>query len=156
MASPLSVTRNDYRENKKNSTVFTPTGVAQFLFDLLNAKHGLCRHNFYTVFDPAIGNGRLTDPWCRAGRYVIGRDVVARGADTRRFSLGPFEKMPKPTWQPDIVLCNSPFNGAPGRRLYPEVFLEHIFELFGVNIPVVLFVPMGFLKNQRKKSKRWQ
>jgi type I restriction enzyme M protein len=36
------------------------------------------------------------------------------------------------------------------------VFLEHIIELFGKDIPVALFVPMGFRLNQRRKSKRWR
>jgi hypothetical protein len=34
--------------------------------------------------------------------------------------------------------------------------LEHIFKLFGVEVPVVMFVPMGFRLNQRRKSKRWR
>jgi type I restriction enzyme M protein len=54
------------------------------------------------------------------------------------------------------VLCNPPFNGAPGKRLYPEVFLEHLFKLFGVQIPVTMVVPMGLRLNQRRKSKRWR
>jgi type I restriction enzyme M protein len=40
--------------------------------------------------------------------------------------------------------------------LYPEVFLAHIFELFGEGTPTVLFAPMGLLLNQRKKSSRWR
>ena len=54
------------------------------------------------------------------------------------------------------MLCNSPFNGADGKQLYPEVFLCHAFKLFGDTIPIVLFVPMGFRLNQRRKSTRWR
>ncbi len=162
--NPLSVTRNDYRKNKKNSTVWTPTGVAQFLYDIL---HGPVQQkatgpdypdNTLTVFDPAIGSGRLTDPWYQAGHSVIGCDIAP---ETNRFvfcTLGRFEEF---AWwldraSPDIVLCNPPFNGAPGKQLYPEVFLKRVFELFGARIPVVLFAPMGFRLNQRRKSKRWR
>jgi type I restriction enzyme M protein len=58
-----------------------------------------------------------------------------------------------------IMICateNPPFNGAPGKQLYPEVFLAHIFKLFGPTIATVLFAPMGFRLNQRRKSKRWR
>ena len=39
MASPLTVQRNDYRTHPKSSTVYTPVGVAQFLFDVLQRPH---------------------------------------------------------------------------------------------------------------------
>ena len=35
MASPLTVQRNDYHKNPKPSTIYTPPGVAKFLFDIL-------------------------------------------------------------------------------------------------------------------------
>ena len=54
-----------------------------------------------------------------------------------------------------MVLCNPPFNGCKGRQLYPEVFLRHILKLFA-SVPTVLFTPMGFRLNQRKKSERWK
>ena len=77
MASPLTVTRNDYRRNKKSSTIYTPTGVARFLYGILDP---LIRPSDRPldqafVFDPAIGTGRLTDPWFSAGYQVIGCDV---------------------------------------------------------------------------------
>jgi type I restriction enzyme M protein len=161
MASPLTVVRNDYHTNKKSSTIYTPVGVAGFLFDILSnsMSYNIVRHpQFNTILDPAIGSGRLTDPWYRAGHIVIGCDLTRTVAACQEFIKGKFEDC---TWyedwpSPDLVLCNPPFNGAKGRRLYPEVFLEHIFKLFGPKIPVVLFVPMGFLKNQRRKSKRWR
>ncbi len=169
--NPLSVTHNDYRKNKKNSTVFTPVGVAQFLFDILQvpvqrslcgmAAIGLPEPNpmkRVTVFDPAIGSGRLTDPWFQAGHHVIGCDIDIQTSRLDLGIMGRFEDCTFPSNWPkaDIVLCNSPFNGAPGKQLYPEVFLRQIFNLLGPEIPVALFVPMGFLLNQRRKSKRWR
>ena len=35
MASPLTVKRNDYNARPKRSDVYTPVGVASFLFDTL-------------------------------------------------------------------------------------------------------------------------
>jgi type I restriction enzyme M protein len=160
MTSPLTVTRNDYHTRKKNSTVYTPVGVARFLFDILwPAMHRRGLRFGKTVFDPSIGSGRLTDPWFYAGSYILGCDLdISLDPHCHGNWEGKFEQLVWPSaWpKPDLVLCNPPFNGATGKRLYPEVFLEHVFELFGKDISVVLFVPMGFRLNQRRKSKRWR
>ena len=75
----------------------------------------------------------------------------------------PARHRPKKSWRTragrHITACateNPPFNGCEGKRLYPEVFLAHTFELFDETIPVVLFTPMGFRLNQRRKSARWR
>ncbi len=155
MAAPLTVTRNNYHENKKKSTIYTPVGVAQFLLGILYPRIVHIDPYEYLIFDPAIGTGRLTDPWYNAGCNVRGCDIVDQGAQCYEFDEYSFESR-QYKWRPDLVLCNPPFNGASGRKLYPEVFLRHIFDLFGSTQPVVLFVPMGFMLNQRKKSKRWR
>ena len=115
MASPLTVKRNDYHANKKNSTIYTPVGVSQFLFDIL-ARPTLHRavdpgdEKLFTAFDPAIGSGILTDPWYQAGCRVLGCDIASFDGmiychDGMR---GPFETCAwPPNWgRPDIVLCN--------------------------------------------------
>jgi hypothetical protein len=147
MASPLTVARNDYHNNPKQSTIYTPVGVAKFLFDLLWA--GRC-----TVLDPAIGSGRLTDPWRAAGCRVLGVDIEPAKPKCDVLLAQRFETV-EAMEQPDLVLCNPPFNGCAGRQLYPEVFLRHILKLFGP-MPTVLFTPMGFRLNQRRKSERWK
>jgi len=158
--NPLSVTRNDYHTNPKPSTIYTPVGVAQFLFDILDPaiRPSDLPLSQAFIFDPAIGTGRLTDPWYKAGYRILGCDVEIATESGDAIIRGRFEDC---TWYedwptPDLVLCNPPFNGAPGKQLYPEVFLKHIFELFGTSIPAALFVPMGFRLNQRCKSKRWR
>jgi hypothetical protein len=173
MASPLTVKRNDYHANPKASAIYTPTGVAKFLFNILHkalplkkrlrigAGGGLCRPAFYNIYDPAIGSGRLTDPWFDAGCQVYGCDPVEIPGLRYHFQLFSKFENTKEGWlpkscTPDLVLCNPPFNGAPGKRLYPEVFLEHIFKLWDVDMPTVMFVPMGFRLNQRRTSKRWR
>ena len=40
--------------------------------------------------------------------------------------------------------------------MYPEVFLRHIFDLWGPQTPTVMFAPMGMRLNQRRKSTRWR
>ena len=163
MASPLTVQRNDYHTNPKPSTIYTPPGIAKFLFDILynSMSHNVVRHpQFKTILDPAIGSGCLTDPWKTAGCRILGRDIDPL-LDRSQYDvchIGRFEDVTDPTIfpTPDLVLCNPPFNGAPGKRLYPEVFLAHVFKLLGPTMPTVMFMPMGFRLNQRRRSTRWR
>ena len=122
--NPLSVSRNDYRKNKKNSTIYTPVGVAQFLFDILQRgkkrwtethvrANGLRydRPDYWlTILDPAIGTGRLTDPWRKPGKTIVGYDVENGHAECDLFIQGRFEDQtgfpPPPIGRPDLVLCN--------------------------------------------------
>ena len=44
-----------------------------------------------------------------------------------------------------------------GRRpLLPEVWLSRIVELWGKEVPTILFAPYGMRLNQSAKSGRWQ
>jgi hypothetical protein len=170
MPSPLTVKRNDYHARPKRSDVYTPPGVARFLFDILHhaercdadryVRTGGLRFErpagFIDILDPAIGTGCLTDPWYGNVRGIVGCDIVDHKPRCDRFILGRFEDQTDVGPRPDLVLCNPPFNGAAGKQLYPEVFLRHAFKLFGETIPVVLFTPMGFRLNQRRKSARWR
>lgn len=151
MPSPLTVKRNDYHARPKRSDVYTPPGVARFLFDVL----GGC-NRWDTILDPAIGTGQLTDPWYDDACRIIGIDIVDRKPACQRFIHGRFEDQENIRLLPDLVLCNPPFNGAAGKQLYPEVFLRHAFKLFGIKQPIVLFAPMGARLNQRRKSTRWR
>ena len=56
--------------------------------------------------------------------------------------------------KPQLVLCNPPFNGY-GNKLGSEVWLDKIIELFGKEVPIVLFAPMGFRLNGKQNGKRW-
>jgi len=137
MASPLTVSRNEYRLNPKRSDIATPLPVAQFIADLFP--------NVRTVFDPCFGTGALLQPFKARGCRTIGFEI-AQGADFLRYN--------KPI-DCDLVVCNPPFNLGVGKQLGSEVFLYHIQALCG-NKPTVLFTPMGFRLNQRKTSKRWR
>lgn len=157
MASPLTVTRNNYHKNPKASTIYTPPGIARFLFDILHEAKPFAGRNLANliVLDPAIGKGNLVAPWFDAGCHIIGCDVTNIGLLCHRYYQGRFEDqtdLPRP----DLVLSNCPFNSAPGKQLYPEVFLRHIFDLWGPKTPTVMFVPMGMRLNQRRKSARFR
>lgn len=163
MPSPLTVSRNDYRKKPKPSTIYTPPGVSHFLFDILynSMSYNVLRHpHFKTVLDPAIGTGRLTDPWKEAGCRVLGCDIDPHVDDSQCdfCHTGRFEDITDKEMFAgvDLVLANPPFNGAPGNRLYPEVFLSQVFTLFRPTMPVAMFMPMGFRLNQRLRSRRWR
>lgn len=151
MALPYSVKKNNYYLNPKNSAVYTPPEISEYIYDVLHTHV-----NPKVILDPAIGKGALTRPWKRTST-IIGVDIdknSKRYCD--KFIHGKFEQIEN--WFhaiPDLVICNPPFNKANGRKLYPEVFLRHIVELFGNSIPTVLFVPMGFRLNQTFRSARW-
>lgn len=147
-----SIKRNNYKLKPKNSTVYTPSEVSQYLYDIIS------RHiKPKVVFDPSIGRGSLTKPWESNSTKIIGSDIDRNSKNhCDKFIQGKFEDIEIwPYKMPDLILCNPPFNGAKGRKLYPEVFLRHIVNLFGNEVPTVLFAPMGFRLNQTSKSPRW-
>jgi type I restriction enzyme M protein len=66
-----------------------------------------------------------------------------------------------------LVIMNPPFNidettetyikkNYSSRPLLPEVWLQKTIELFGKNIPIIMFTPYGFRLNQSRDSKRWK
>jgi type I restriction-modification system DNA methylase subunit len=168
MANPLTTSRNKYYENEKNSSIYTPPGVCQFLFDLIDPWF---EHNPInkTILDPAVGSGNLLRPFAANGYNCIGYDI---NDDKERIKEVKFIKknfLEENTRYPDVslVICNPPFNTDQrnkdylkennlGKALLPELFAEQIFDLYGSDIPLMLFSPMGILFNQRTFSKRWK
>jgi hypothetical protein len=154
MTQALSVIKNSYWKNPKNSTVYTPPEVSDFLYRIISSVLSP-----RIILDPAIGRGALTAPWrVKSNADIIGIDIDPASKDyADQFLCTKFEDVS--VWnlpRPELILCNSPFNGARRRTLYPEVFLRKIVDLFGTDIPIVLFAPMGFRLNQLITSKRWQ
>lgn len=137
MSSPLTVKRNNYIRNPKQSNIQTPLWLCEFIASLFP--------DIQRVFDPCCGDGRLLQPFTLRNCTMQSMDVET-GQDFLTFH-GKIDA--------DLCVCNPPFNLGVGRQLGSEVFLRHILEVCG-NIPIVLFVPMGFRLNQRKQSKRWR
>jgi type I restriction enzyme M protein len=156
------VKKNNYRDNPKESSIETPPKLAKYLCQLVESSELAleCPRTGLTVFDPAVGQGNLVKPFKEAGWNVWGSDIVSMevGLKYGTYIQSRFEDLQwHSAWPiPDLIVCNPPFNSAPGRQLYPEVFLRHIQELFGCHIPVVMIVPMGMRLNQRAKSSRWR
>ena len=73
----LTVKHNNYNNNPKSSTVYTPSSVARFLFNVFNQAQA-------HILDPAIGTGRLTDPWYEAGCHITGVVLLTTNPDVIR------------------------------------------------------------------------
>ena len=176
MPSPLTVKRNEYRKNRKPTDIETPHPLAKFIHDtVIQSKNVLPG----VIFDIGCGRGNLSKPFTDDGRFVaVGIDTVScedrqgiakfieidfLSTSLDQFYNDPFG-IPEDTSPVDLVemsslvLCNPPFNnsGKGSRKLMPEVFMKRIFDVFGSDIPCVLFAPMGMLLNQRMKSLRWR
>lgn len=174
MANPLTTKRNPYYENVKDSTVFTSSGVAKYIFDkaveplyLQTQKE----NEMFYVTDPAIGSGNLVKP---LAQYHKEQKVFIFGYDIDDYEPKPCDVFYKENFmaiikidQPvNLFILNPPFNtdsrnrkwlknNKMGKALLPEVFLDKIFEL-RPGTPVIMITPMGFLFNQRRKSTRWK
>lgn len=157
-----NVGRNNFYDNQKNATIYTPAPVATFLYDLL-------RHNISVdkvVLDPCVGAGALLWPFKKNGYKTIGIDIEQQGfPNTRTTNFLSVENGEIQT--PGLVIANPPFNidaktkelarnisGA--RPLLPEVWLKKIIELWGKDVPICLFTPYGLRLNQTIMSKRWR
>ncbi|WP_119565114.1 SAM-dependent methyltransferase [Vibrio cholerae] len=142
---------NKNHNDIKNSTVYTPKVITDFLM-----KEVYSKLNIKKVFDPAIGSGNLVRDLKEQGVYVIGNDIedVCDCAD--EFYQSDFEQFDKKLKDVDLVVMNPPFNGHPNRKLFPEIFIDKVFEMFESKVPVVAIVPTGWRINQRVKSKRWR
>lgn len=155
------VDRNNFYEREKKATIYTPEGVSNFIFEIVKD----CIGSDKPVLDPCVGAGSLLKPFKRAGFRVIGIDIEKQGfpctlvRNYLAIQKGEIEP-------PSLVIMNPPFNldqktkeyikwHYRGRPLLPEVWLQKAIELFGRDVPIILFTPYGLRLNQQENSKRW-
>lgn len=146
-----NLTKNNYHLKPKSSNIYTPQEVSQFIFELLKDK--IPKESL--ILDPCSGQGSLLSFWKEAGYPTWGIDIdldSTANAKTDFFTIKPYQS----EWnlEVNLILCNPPFNGY-GNKLGSEVWLDKIIELFGKDIPIVLFAPMGFRLNGKQNGKRW-
>ena len=143
---------NKNHDRYKNSTIYTPETIVDFLHNEIipHVKSDV-------VFDPAIGEGALTNRLKSQGSYIIGNDIydVSSLVETDELTNLNIEDM-NDKIDCDLIIMNPPFNGHPRKKLYPEVFIDKCFELCGVDTPIIAVIPSGYRINQRIKSKRWR
>lgn len=155
------VDRNDFYTTAKDSTVYTPSGVSEFIFDIVHDK--IERNSF--VLDPCVGEGSLLKPFKQAGFDTVGIDIDYQG-HPRTIIRDFIAVEPGEIPTPGLVIANPPFNIEPktkaivsqrfGRRpLLPEVWLSQCLTLWGGKVPLILFAPYGMRLNQSLSSARW-
>ena len=139
----------------------SPENVSQFLYDLISphiTKRGV-------VFDSCVGAGSLLKPFEKNGYKVLGVDIEHQGFP-KTMVKNYLEIKKGEIKNVSLVIMNPPFNidsktkkyikeNYGGRPLLPEIWFQKAVELFGKNIPVVMFTPYGFRLNQTENSKRW-
>lgn len=161
VAVMYNVARNNFYENEKNSTIYTPKPVSDFLFSILHPQL-----QGGVIIDPCVGSGSLLQPFISNGYKTVGIDIEEQGfPNTVKKNFLDVKKGEHP--KPDLIIANPPFNidektkelaksilGA--RPLLPEVWLEKIISLWGCDVPICLFAPYGLRLNQTITSKRWR
>jgi len=157
------VDRNNFYKHEKKATIFTPDYVSEFLYSLVHKhikKNGL-------VVDPCVGKGSLLKPFKRKGFKVLGIDIEYQGFPRTKVKNYLEVKRGDIKGEISLVIMNPPFNldvktkqyikeRYGGRPLLPEVWFSKALDLFGHNVPIVMFTPYGFRLNQSDTSKRWQ
>ncbi|OHE41458.1 MAG: hypothetical protein A2Y16_05310 [Tenericutes bacterium GWF2_57_13] len=156
-----SLDRNNYILNEKDSTVYTPSEVSEFMFNVL--KDDVPQGGI--VFDPCVGAGSLLLPWEKQYK-TIGFDIVYQGY--RKTEIHDYLSLTREDihFVPNLVLINPPFNsnetlraaskkmGYGAKPLIPELFLRKTIELFGKTVKLALFTPYGLRLNMDRTSKR--
>ena len=148
---PYSVFKNNFYENEKNSTIYTPQKVSEYLYSVLSPAVSPS-----VILDPAIGKGSLTNLFREEGTTVIGIDIDSVGEKySDVFIHSKFEEIDNWEYEePDFIIANPPFNGY-AKKMYPEIFIRKIVELWGEKKKIVMVVPMGFRLNATLRSERW-
>ena len=150
--------KNNYHQKPKNSIIYTPPAVSQFIFELLKDKivqpTGAVSP---AILDPCCGQGSLLEPWKKTNRYrTFGNDIDPNclpGQISRIDFLQMKTSRGLEIARPQLILCHPPFNGYKGKAA-AEVWLDKIIELFGKDIPIVLFAPYNFRLPWKTDSKR--
>jgi len=146
-----NLNKNNYHLKPKDSNIQTPKEVSEFIFELLKdkiAKKGV-------ILDPCSGQGSLLDPWKENEFWTYGIDVAKNSSVNLVRNFLNWDGVCSSFYSNEVrlILCNPPFNGMKP-KLAPEIWLDKIIELFGKEVPIVLFAPVGFCANLTLKSKR--
>lgn len=162
------IDRNNYNVKPKTSTIYTPNKLSDYIFDLLN---DFIKKDGY-IFDPCVGRGSLLIPWKEKGYKVFGVDIIDQGFQPMLeknyldLSIDDIKSIKYlDDKMPNLIVINPPFNidentikiikekkYGSARPFLPEVWLDKAIELFGKNIPILIFTPYGFRLNSSIKS----
>lgn len=158
------VDRNNFYKREKVATVFTPTYVSEFLFQILQPQ---VSPSSGIIFDPCVGRGSLLAPWQHQGYRTVGVDIDDQGFP--KTIVRNYLELERKDIRGEVglVIMNPPFNidrktkayiakHYGGRPLLPEVWFSKAISLFGPRVPIAMFTPYGFRLNQTEHSARWK
>lgn len=168
----VRIDRNNYFNNPKDYTVFTPNGISKLVADIILNDSTL---KVNRVLDVCGGTGQLSKYFYKAGcRITTVDNKLFLNNYCHVYYIHNFLTT-SPTALPknyDIAVCNSPWNNPDNlrgydtdieefqdykQRLYlPEVFAYKIFTTFGFDFPLVLLTNYTFRMNQKRTSKRFR
>src|SRR6185295_19252033 len=103
--------RNNYHLKPKNSTIYTPKEVSQFIFDLLKDKGKIRKKEQIIIIDPCAGQGSLLAPWEKAGYQTFSIDNDENSSANVIDDFFDTDIPEVITSYYNLVLCNPPFNG---------------------------------------------
>lgn len=135
----------------KDSIVETPPFLATKIYKELNRKP------FKNILDIGSFRGNLSKPFkVKKNTNIIGLDITddyKNNFDT--FIHKDFLKTTKEDFKGlniDLLVSNPPFQQHKEHgELYPQLFIEHAFKLFGKSIPMVMIVGQWYLSNSSKR-----
>ena len=175
MAAPLTTARNKYTENEKNSTIYTPKGVCDFIYDLLYVFvcNTLVEEKKTIIVDTSVGSGNLLRPFIsnlllhRFLGYDTNNDLDRpQKIDFAKKNFLKLKKIDVADYKDKVglVIQNPPFNNTEesreflksikkGKSLLPELFLDKTWELYGEDVPCICITPHGTRLNQRVYEK---
>lgn len=136
--------------NIKDSTVETPEFLAEIIFSEVKRKP------FKNILDIGAYRGNLSKPFKRkADSFITGLDILRDyEKNFDNFIYKDFLETKRKDFPliPDLVISNPPFqSNKEHNKLYPELFLDKIFQLFGKTQPVIMIVGHWFLSNSSKR-----
>ena len=147
----MAIMNNKDNKGLKNHCIYTSDIIAKNIYKIIK-ESGI---NTNIILEPSIGKGFLTNQFINES-YIIGVDIDKIGKDyCNEFYNEDFEYFDKKL-DIDLVLSNPPFNGHKSRKLYPEIFLKKIVELYSKEVKIVMIVPHGLRLNCRLNSNRWK
>ncbi len=143
--------KNQNNGIQKDSTVITPQYVSNYIYQDLKRKP------FKNILDIGGHSGSLSKIFRKKRNVkIIGIDVI--NDYENKFDIFLHKDFLKTTKEDfkdlhiDFIISNPPFGvNKEYNQLYPQLFLEHIIQIFGKSIPVVFIVGHWFMTNSNSR-----
>lgn len=139
---------------EKDKVVRTPSWLANHIY-----KTDFKTKQFKNVLDVGAWDGSLSSPF-KKNKYckVIGLDIVDEFQNNfDNFIHKDFLETTKEDFKHlkiDLIVSNPPFGVNENNELYPHLFLNHMFKLFG-DTPIMLIAGDWYIRNSKKRMEEF-